>query len=104
MKTLISSLVANRGSGIEAEDQPYVFDRFYRADKARGDNAGRMGLGLAICKALVTAMGGSKDLTVIPFILSCEWFISHMIESLNRWVFRCSPLPFKPQHCEKMVP
>jgi signal transduction histidine kinase len=50
--------VTDSGSGIEAEDLPYVFDRFYRADKARGANAGKMGLGLAICKALVTAQGG----------------------------------------------
>ncbi|MBI5565283.1 MAG: HAMP domain-containing protein [Chloroflexi bacterium] len=46
------------GAGIDADDLPYVFDRFYRADKARGANSGKLGLGLAICKALVTAQGG----------------------------------------------
>jgi len=51
--------VKDSGSGIEAEDLPYVFDRFYRADKARGGDLGKMGLGLAICKALVTAMAGT---------------------------------------------
>ena len=51
--------VQDSGSGIEAEDLPYVFDRFYRADKARNGNSGKMGLGLAICKALVTAQGGT---------------------------------------------
>lgn len=51
--------VSDSGEGIEAEDLPYVFDRFYRADKARGVNSGKMGLGLAICKALVTAQGGT---------------------------------------------
>jgi len=47
------------GAGIDAEDLPYVFDRFYRADKTRGGSSGKMGLGLAICKALVTAQGGT---------------------------------------------
>jgi two-component system, OmpR family, sensor histidine kinase BaeS len=36
----------------------YVFDRIYRADKARWANSGKIGLGLAICKALVTAQDG----------------------------------------------
>jgi signal transduction histidine kinase len=50
--------VTDNGMGISAEDLPYVFDRFYKAEKARGVNSGKMGLGLAICKALVTAQGG----------------------------------------------
>ncbi len=50
--------VKDSGSGIEAEDLPYVFERFYRADKSRNTAAGKMGLGLAICKALITAQGG----------------------------------------------
>jgi len=51
--------VTDEGEGIEAEDLPYVFERFYRADKARAANHGKMGLGLAICKALVLAQGGT---------------------------------------------
>jgi signal transduction histidine kinase len=51
--------IQDTGSGIAGEDLPYVFERFYRADKARGGNSGKMGLGLAICKALVEAQGGS---------------------------------------------
>ena len=51
--------VSDTGSGIEAENLPYVFDRFYRADGARGGSSGNLGLGLAICKALVTAQGGA---------------------------------------------
>ncbi len=51
--------VKDSGAGIDADDLPYVFDRFYRADKTRGGSSGKMGLGLAICKALVTAQGGT---------------------------------------------
>ncbi len=50
--------VTDNGIGISSEDLPYVFDRFYKAEKSRGANSGKMGLGLAICKALVTAQGG----------------------------------------------
>lgn len=38
-----------------------MFDRFYRSDKARGVDSGNMGLGLAICKALVTAQNGETS-------------------------------------------
>jgi signal transduction histidine kinase len=56
---LVQLWVRDSGSGIDPEDLPYIFDRFYRADKARGTNAGKMGLGLSISKALVDAQGGS---------------------------------------------
>jgi two-component system OmpR family sensor kinase/two-component system sensor histidine kinase BaeS len=49
--------VKDNGAGIDREDLPFVFERFYRADKSRA-SAGKMGLGLAICKALVNAQGG----------------------------------------------
>lgn len=54
----VNITVTDNGAGIDPDDLPYVFDRFYRADKARGSNSGKMGLGLAICKALVNAQGG----------------------------------------------
>jgi signal transduction histidine kinase len=55
----IQLMVEDNGSGIDPEDLPLVFDRFFRSDKVRGANAGKMGLGLAICKALVTAQDGT---------------------------------------------
>jgi two-component system sensor histidine kinase BaeS len=59
--------VRDTGSGIAAEDLSFVFDRFYRADKARqrGDN-GESGLGLAISKAIVEAHGGAITVTSKP--------------------------------------
>jgi signal transduction histidine kinase len=55
--------VADTGAGISAEDQPHVFDRFFRTDKARTRAVGGSGLGLAICKSIVEAHGGSVELS-----------------------------------------
>jgi two-component system sensor histidine kinase BaeS len=51
--------VRDEGPGIAAEDQPHVFERFYRADSARDRDTGGSGLGLSIAKALVEAHGGA---------------------------------------------
>lgn len=51
--------VEDHGSGIPADELPYIFDRFYRGDPSRNRATGGFGLGLAIAKALVEAYGGS---------------------------------------------
>ena len=50
--------VTNRGEDIPADKLPHIFDRFYRADKARTDGSS-FGLGLAIAKAIVDAHRGT---------------------------------------------
>jgi two-component system sensor histidine kinase BaeS len=58
--------VHDTGPGISAADLPFVFDRFYRADKSRSQESGESGLGLAIAKALVEAHGGGIEVQSAP--------------------------------------
>ena len=52
--------IADVGPGIADEDQPYVFERFYRADRSRGRTAGS-GIGLTVARELIAANGGSVE-------------------------------------------
>jgi heavy metal sensor kinase len=57
--------VEDTGLGIPTEDQPHLFERFFRADRARRREGGS-GLGLSICHALVGAHGGSVHIDSAP--------------------------------------
>jgi heavy metal sensor kinase len=51
-------VIRDTGIGIPTEDLPRIFERFYRVDKSR-QSRNSNGLGLAICHAIITALGGS---------------------------------------------
>jgi heavy metal sensor kinase len=58
--------VKDTGVGIAKEALPYVFDRFYRVDKARTSRegvVGGVGLGLSICKEIAESHGGTIEVT-----------------------------------------
>ena len=55
--------ISDNGPGISSENQPLVFDRFFRVDKARtSDSQGSIGLGLAIVKSIVEMHKGRVSL------------------------------------------
>jgi signal transduction histidine kinase len=61
--------VADNGSGIPAEDLPFIFDRFWRGDRSRQNQGGgpaSTGLGLAISRQLIQAHGGNISVESHP--------------------------------------
>ena len=59
-------VVRDEGEGIAPEHLPHLFDRFYRADGARGRATGGTGLGLAIARAIARGHGGEIGVASTP--------------------------------------
>lgn len=57
----VAIYVKDTGCGISKEDLPFVFEKFYRGEKARSSNLGGAGLGLAICKYIVKEHHGDIE-------------------------------------------
>ena len=77
-ENLIFCSIADRGTGIEPLEQGLIFDKFFRATKRSNDGPG-IGLGLAICRAIIEAHGGTISVTsqpgygsVFTFSLQCH--------------------------------
>lgn len=66
--------VEDTGPGIAAGHLPHIFERFYRADKARSRELGGTGLGLSIVKHLVELHGGSVGVDSAEGRGSVFWF------------------------------
>ncbi len=58
--------ISDTGCGIDAEDLPRIFDRFFQTDKSRQRDRRGSGLGLSICEAILHAHGGKISVTSSP--------------------------------------
>lgn len=73
--------VRDDGVGIEANDLPHIFKRFYRADRARGTDFGGAGLGLSIAHRAVELHGGSIEAESTPGEGSTFRFVFPLVDA-----------------------
>jgi len=63
--------VRDTGEGIPPEELPYVWERFYRGERARAEDSRGAGLGLALVKELAETMGGTVEVESVLGEGSC---------------------------------
>ncbi len=66
MQEYVQICIRDNGPGIEANDLPYIFHRFFRADASRNSSKGGSGLGLAIVAKIIEDHGGRVWAESIP--------------------------------------
>ncbi|MEK5028546.1 sensor histidine kinase KdpD [Paenibacillus sp. FSL M7-1046] len=83
-KEMVSVEISDDGPGIPEEAKAKLFDMFYTADNIRGDGRRGLGLGLSLCKSIVTAHGGTISVkdnvpqgTVFRFTLQAVEVVVH---------------------------
>ena len=59
LETMVEISICNTGEGIAADDLPFIFERFFRADRSRSREQGGAGIGLSIVKQLIEVHGGT---------------------------------------------
>ena len=64
--SMVEFSVSDTGSGIAPEDLPFIFERFYRAERARERATGGAGIGLTVARSLVEAHGGTMRAESVP--------------------------------------
>jgi len=76
----VTVVVADTGVGITAEELPYIFERFWREDRARQRVGGQSGLGLAIAKQLIHLNDSEIRVESTPGQGSRFWFVLPLAE------------------------